>query len=262
MTGAAPGEVCGVCAAPLRAGGRFCGRCGAEQGLMVPREQGVGEAREVSARDRRPLRARGLIVAIVGYFAMFLPGMYFLGRSVFPTADEIAAVSIFGGFVGLAGLGFLGLGAEGLRTMIPRPPPPLVALLAIAATAAIYGGVRLFAHLQPDLFIDIETLLALGSMSTAMALVHIAVIPAVTEEILFRGAVLGGLTDLMRDRTAVIASALIFATAHLSVPSMPHLVALGLVLGWVRVRSGSIWPGVLLHGGYNAAVYLAPVTGL
>ncbi len=59
MSGAAPGEVCGVCAAALRPGARFCGRCGAEQGLMVPRELGVGEAREPTPRDRRPLRADG-----------------------------------------------------------------------------------------------------------------------------------------------------------------------------------------------------------
>jgi membrane protease YdiL (CAAX protease family) len=254
---AVAGEVCGICASPLRAGARFCGRCGAEQGLMVPREQGVGEAREVAARDHRPLRARGLIVAIAGYFAMFLPGMYLVARSTIPSADEVAVLGFIGGVAGLIGLGFLG--APGLRTLVPRPPPVAVGGLAVLATAAIYGGVRLLAEAFPLLFVDIDTLFALGGMTTAMALVHIAVIPAVTEEILFRGAVLGGLTDLMRDRTAVIASAVIFATAHLSVPSMPHLIALGLVLGWVRVRSGSIWFGVLLHGGYNAAIYLTGV---
>lgn len=252
---AAPGEICGVCAAPLRAAARFCGRCGAEQGLMIPREQGVGELREAAPRDRRPLRATGLIVAIVGYFAMFLPGMFLLATDDVPGPDQLLAIELFGGFVGLAGLGILGWDA--LRVLVPRPPPPLVAALAVAATGAVYAGVWAMSQALPWIFIESKDLFALGGMSTAAALCYIALVPAVTEEILFRGAVLGGLQDLMRDRTAIIASAVIFAIAHLSVPSMLHLTALGLLLGWVRVRSRSVWPGVLLHGGYNAAVFLS-----
>ena len=29
-------------------------------------------------------------------------------------------------------------------------------------------------------------------------------------------------------------------------------VIMGLALGWLRCKSGSIWPGVLLHFGHNA----------
>jgi membrane protease YdiL (CAAX protease family) len=251
------GQVCGVCAAPLRPAARFCGRCGAEQGLMIPREQGVGEEREAAPTERRPLRARGLIVAIVGYFVMFLPGLYLLARTALPTHDEMAAIEFFAGFVGLACLAILG--RDALRTLVPRAPSPLVCAVAVAATAGVLGVVALLSEAVPWLFMDTADLFAVAGTSTAMALVYIAVIPSVTEEILFRGAVLGGLTDLMRDRTAILASALIFAIAHVSVPSMLHLTLLGVVLGWVRIRSGSIWPGVCRHGGYNAAVYL---TGL
>jgi membrane protease YdiL (CAAX protease family) len=259
VTGAAPGELCGVCGSPLRAAARFCGRCGAEQGLMVPREQGVGEVHEAAPRERRPLRARGLVVAIVGYFAMFLPGMYFLAGADagLPSPSTLSMLEIFGGCVGLVGLCVLG--KDGLRTLVPRPPPLWVMGAAIAATAVIYGGVYLMAKALPWIFIETNDLFFLDHQTKVMALVYIAVIPAITEEILFRGAVLGGLQDLMRDRTAIAASAVIFAIAHLSVPSMLHLTALGLVLGWVRVRSGSVWAGMLIHGGYNAAIYL---TGL
>ncbi|MBE7454274.1 MAG: CPBP family intramembrane metalloprotease [Kofleriaceae bacterium] len=255
MSGAAPGEVCGVCAAALRPGARFCGRCGAEQGLMVPRELGVGEAREPTPRDRRPLRARGLVVAIVGYFALFLPSLVLMARAELPGADEVLAIELLGGFVGLIGLVAIGQ----LSTLVPRSPGATAAGLAVVATGLVYGGVVLISQAVPWLFVETRDLLDVAGMSTWLVVVHVALVPAVTEEILFRGAIQGGLGDLMRDRTAIITSALLFAIAHVSIVALPHLFALGLVLGWVRVRSGSVWPGVVLHAGYNATILL---TGL
>jgi hypothetical protein len=72
---AAPGEVCGVCAAPLRAAARFCGGCGAAHGAMVPRELGVGGDDDVVARasSRRPLlTGRRLAIALVAYGAVLV----------------------------------------------------------------------------------------------------------------------------------------------------------------------------------------------
>jgi membrane protease YdiL (CAAX protease family) len=33
-------------------------------------------------------------------------------------------------------------------------------------------------------------------------------------------------------------------------------VPFGIVLGWVRRRSDSVWPGVIAHGSYNGAALL------
>ncbi|HVV81579.1 MAG TPA: CPBP family intramembrane glutamic endopeptidase [Kofleriaceae bacterium] len=255
MSGAAPGQVCGVCAAPLRPAARFCGRCGAEQGLMVPREQGVGEARPAARPAGRPLRGRGLVVAIAGYFAMLVPMLAMLARAGRPTAGDLATLEAAFGAVGLIGLVLLG--RDALRGLVPRAPAAGVALAAAAVTAAIVGAVLLAAWAVPWLFLHADQAMRVRGMGLGLALVYVAVIPAVTEELLFRGAILGGLTDVLTDRTALIASSLVFAIAHLSVPSMVHLTALGLVLGWLRLRSGSLWPGVLLHAAYNAALLLA-----
>jgi membrane protease YdiL (CAAX protease family) len=256
VSGAAPGELCGVCAAPLRAGARFCGRCGGQQGLMVPREAGVGDELPPAAKDAvRPLRGRGLVVAIAGYFAMFVPMMVLIARKSVPMADELATVELLGGAIGLAGL--VVLGRDALRTLVPRLPPARVAVGALLATAALAATITVVARAVPSWFITLDDALGLAGMSAAMALVYAALVPTVSEELLFRGAVLGGLTDVMTDRTAIVTSALLFAIVHLSVPSMLHLTALGLVLGWVRLRSGSVWPAIALHAAYNAAVLLA-----
>jgi membrane protease YdiL (CAAX protease family) len=70
------------------------------------------------------------------------------------------------------------------------------------------------------------------------------------EELFFRGLgirVLG----FLGGTTAIVGTALIFGLVHGLVVALPALVFFGLGLGWVRLRSGSIWPSVLAHSAYN-----------
>jgi membrane protease YdiL (CAAX protease family) len=86
--------------------------------------------------------------------------------------------------------------------------------------------------------------------------------PAVVEEIAFRGVVLTGLQNILSRRDAVIVSALMFAILHLSVLSLPHLFLIGLALGWLRIRTGSLYPGMAMHFTHNLLVVLAESAGL
>lgn len=81
--------------------------------------------------------------------------------------------------------------------------------------------------------------------------------PAIFEELAFRGVILGGMRKVLSDNEAIIVSALLFMIIHLALLSFPHLVLIGLVLGYVRVRSGSLYPGMLAHGAHNLAVVLS-----
>jgi membrane protease YdiL (CAAX protease family) len=77
------------------------------------------------------------------------------------------------------------------------------------------------------------------------------------EELFFRGLGVPALLPL-GSIAAVLLSAVAFGLGHGLVSALPILVPFGLALGWVRLRSGSVWPGVLAHGFYNGAalVYL------
>ena len=48
-------------------------------------------------------------------------------------------------------------------------------------------------------------------------------------------------------RTTVVLQAVLFGLVHGSIFRLLPTFALGLVLGFVRLRTGSIWPGVLIH---------------
>ncbi len=84
----------------------------------------------------------------------------------------------------------------------------------------------------------------------------IAVLPAVCEELLFRGWTLAAFAG--RQRTAgrvamaVLAQAFLFAVAHVLPERMPQTFALGAVLGWVTITTGSLLPAIVGHLVHNS----------
>ncbi len=90
------------------------------------------------------------------------------------------------------------------------------------------------------------------------------------EELLFRGLIGGALGRRMTPWRANAAQTLIFLAPHLLILLVkPEAIVLlpigvgglGALTGWLRLRSGSIGPGVVLHGLGNAFVGVLAATG-
>ncbi len=73
-----------------------------------------------------------------------------------------------------------------------------------------------------------------------------AVVPALCEELLFRGAIFSALLPYGKT-TAVLVSAVLFGLMHQNIAQIFYTTMAGVVLGVLCARSGSIWAGVLLH---------------
>jgi len=248
------GAMCGVCGATLRANARFCGRCGGEQGLMVARDAGAGPELREPTPPAPPLDGRALVIALTVYATLLVPTLYLLARARGPSLFELDMVEWLAGVAGV--LGMIALGRDALRGLgLPRASVRGVAL-AIVATAGVVVALRAMQAAFPSAFVDDAILMRVFGLGTLGTLLHVAVIPALTEELAFRGAVLAGLRGVFSDRSAIVVSAMMFAIWHMAVPSLVHLTLLGLVLAAVRVRSGSLWPCVLIHAGYNATIIL------
>ncbi len=92
----------------------------------------------------------------------------------------------------------------------------------------------------------------------------IGIMAPVSEEIIFRGAILRTLLNsegqqplnLKRAWMAIALSALFFALAHVNPVQMPHAFLLGLLLGWLYWRSGSVLPSIVFHVVNNTAVFI------
>ncbi len=136
--------------------------------------------------------------------------------------------------------------------------------IIIGLAAPLIGGLltSLLAHGQ-TVTQDIQTL----GIGTPMAL-RIALVIVVTsvgpmvEELLFRGVLLSALIQRLSAGWSMAISALLFSLVHL--PSMqwqwfalPDLALLALAVAWLRLRSGSLWPGVLAHSINNLLAVVA-----
>jgi sodium transport system permease protein len=87
----------------------------------------------------------------------------------------------------------------------------------------------------------------------------LALLPALCEELAFRGFMLNGLLRGFRPRAAILLTSFLFAVYQMNVFQLvPHFV-LGLVLGIIAVRSGSVLPAMAFHLAYNTLVLMAVV---
>jgi sodium transport system permease protein len=90
-----------------------------------------------------------------------------------------------------------------------------------------------------------DTLL-LGGKPFPIVLLVVAVTPALCEELFFRGLVFAGLRRHGAWVT-VLVSALLFALLHGSIYRLLPTFFLGAVMGWVRLVTRSVAPGVIVH---------------
>ena len=96
-----------------------------------------------------------------------------------------------------------------------------------------------------------ENILPVG-MPTWQLLLYVAVLPAICEELAFRGILLSGLRRKVRPAALVIGIGVIFALFHVTLYRLAPTAALGMILTGIALMTGSIFPGMLLHAGNNA----------
>ena len=155
-----------------------------------------------------------------------------LGQGV--VAERTAALSTL---LGAA----LWVGSIGLMEMqsLAAPPPPRY----LEAFRAIHSA------LTPT-----------GPLDTLVSLAVIAVLPGLCEELVVRGVLLPSLVRPLGPAGAVVSSALLFAAMHLDPYRFLFTLTVGLVLGVLRLRTGSLWPPVFAHVTLNALTFaIAPL---
>lgn len=123
-------------------------------------------------------------------------------------------------------------------------------LLGTLACAAAGEGLSMLVPLQ---MIDTAGLRTQMTWADGVLFVGwLAIVPGFVEELLFRGYLQRRLLQRWRPGPAIAVSTLLFALAHFDPKHVVFAAALGLWLGVVAWRTGSIWPAVFCHAGVNA----------
>ncbi|MEZ6016141.1 MAG: type II CAAX endopeptidase family protein [Planctomycetota bacterium] len=217
-----------------------------------------GALRHAGTRARQRWSARATLEIAAMFLALVAP---FTVASLLLTGDDAALLLPFCSLVGGVAVLLIGLltphytfGA--LRGAAPRYFAEAAVVAAGFLALAFLWSQALESWTGLDVMEGLRDLrVALG---TPILIAVIAAAPALFEELAFRGLLQARLAALMGLRTGIFATTALFALAHgISVGSPMHL-ALGLYLGFLRERSGSLVPGMLVHFLYNGALVLDP----
>lgn len=122
--------------------------------------------------------------------------------------------------------------------------------IALLVAGYVHGLASLFGIHAPN------ELAGLEDHPWPWSIALVVILPPLVEELAFRGVIYGGLRTSLSVGESLIVSSFAFAMIHMSIPTMLTHFPLGLYFGWLRHRSGSLWPGVLAHACHNA-VFIA-----
>ena len=89
--------------------------------------------------------------------------------------------------------------------------------------------------------------------------VAVGILAPLAEEVVFRGAILRTLLGIMSKKNhwvAIMISAAIFGVVHANLAQFINALLMGLLLGWMYYRTGSLVPGILLHWINNTMAYV------
>ena len=151
----------------------------------------------------------------------------------------------------LSSLGFVG--TSGFRPYL------------LAVGLWLLGLSVLIVWVQALIWLDIDALLPPDTANEALdqaggsiviTILLVAVAGPIAEEIFFRGFVLSGLLKRFGVRRALLLSSLVFGLFHIDPGAIVPTFALGLVLGWVYLKTGSIWPSIFAHALHNGVAVL------
>jgi hypothetical protein len=148
-----------------------------------------------------------------------------------------------------------------------RPTARQVVLGAATGVALFFaatGIMSLTTLLVPRPWVDTFDITHLfqGSPREQLAMALIASLLApLAEEVAFRGYLLSALRTHLRPGAAIAASSVLFAAMHLDPVRFPAVLFLGIFLGWLAWRSGSLWPAVAAHAANNGLGSIAVMHG-
>lgn len=235
---------------------------------MYLRGVGVaGEANDVGAvaPDARPNRPWAWPTVAIGV-------LIFTSSAVGAGDLDVRTLARAGGQSAL-GMLLIGIGGAALRPRPiretlrvgrshPRVSGPELAVWVVgllALSVALDRAMEALGVREGSRLADLEAVLTglqLGDVAVAVA--GIAIAPAIAEEIVFRGLLLGALLLRLPAWAAVGLSALLFGAAHLDLVHGAAAGVLGLYLGVVALATGSVRAAIVAHAGNNAFALLAP----
>lgn len=168
-------------------------------------------------------------------------------------------------FYGVVFVLLLAIGRDDAPKLLALRRPSSWGRAVLIAAQVIVGVIVLEYVLNPLLHPDKEQGLtpkhweSSHAAAFALSFIALAVVGPFVEEATFRG--IGySLFEGYGQVFAVVAIGVLFGLAHGLVEALPILVALGIGLAYLRARTDSLYPCVIVHGAFNTIALILAVT--
>ena len=140
---------------------------------------------------------------------------------------------------------------EAFALHIPRIRDFFAGLLVYGAALIMQSAVTSLLSMISENFTGVDNGIFSGYLSNtppAAALFVFAIMPAICEELLFRGyAVTTAKVIIGRDGFVIVFTAILFAAMHFNAYKFIPVFICGAALGYIAVRSGSVFICMLMH---------------
>jgi membrane protease YdiL (CAAX protease family) len=182
------------------------------------------------------------VVAFTG--SMFLPVLLF-------SIINRTSLKIEGGFQVPIKKQLLFLALLILALAIPLVDYVTAAFQTIPLPQSLKYWANHFEHTREEQF---NTLLDMHRpVELIFCLFTVGLLPALFEELMFRGVLLRIFSNILRKKwTPIILQAVVFSVLHFSFFQLPGILFMGILFGYISMRTGTVIYGVIMHFLFNA----------
>lgn len=148
------------------------------------------------------------------------------------------------------------------QTLLLRRPAWRASALAVLLAVALHPTINLLQVIVSRVYpINQQVAASLNRLiletdNLGLLLFVIAVLPALCEELAFRGFILSGLRHMGHKWSAIMITSVFFGAAHVLFQQSVIAFLVGLILGFIAVQAGSLLPCVLFHAVHNSMAVL------
>jgi sodium transport system permease protein len=138
------------------------------------------------------------------------------------------------------------------------PAAAAIAVCLHPLATSIHRAISLIYPLNPAVLEQLQPIqLMLQGAPLIQVILVIALLPAICEELAFRGFLLSGIRSQTKPLTAIIIASVFFGLTHGIIQQSIFAALIGVLIGVISVRTGSLLPAIAFHFANNALVLVA-----
>lgn len=230
---------CEECGSAVKGYHRFCFNCGAYLGA---------DAEQISIFNNANLQSAFFFYAIYLFICLLVSytGWFATYSKLFWIEIVMAAIAIF----------YARLNWSNIKPLFRFNNFSWIVLAAVIAIALSFSLLVNISVSQINVSIfrsstNLYDAYRIYEFPVVVMIYSIAFMPAVFEELAFRGVLYNYLARFLDDRLVVLVTGFVFAAIHLNFFSLVWLVPFGILIGSLRRRYNTLWYGIIFHFVFN-----------